>query len=320
MVNILSSYEHYKKKWENTKKIRGRAEVIKPIGQRRRTWETIEKRYMRCDGGTEQEVYACHLYQTDVVSYYPDGSIAFKAEQWSTPLSAEFMSMHSPFNCYKKHGKLWVQVYGKTAEDTKHYPVPREGELVLYPEVVGSQVVYAPKETITVKKSVVDRVKAKDARLKLKGFLDWAKTFNKLSDGWVHNDTREQFGTYKVEWWRATWDYGLPKDMMMGYWGRTEANAPTAYEFLQTCDDDGYMRMYLAMFDGNNCHDRKLAKVVQGTDEEGKPTNQQIKLLDLQYKWEYVQRKIYDIADKAVDVRKEIEVEAGSKAMTKVVG
>jgi hypothetical protein len=101
MVNILSSYEHYKAKWENTKKIRGRAEVIKPIGQRRRTWETIEKR----DG----DVYACHLYQTDVVKYYPDGSIAFKAEQWSTPLSAEFMSMHSPFNCYKKHSKLWVQ-------------------------------------------------------------------------------------------------------------------------------------------------------------------------------------------------------------------
>jgi hypothetical protein len=314
-MSALKAYEYYKKQWEQIKPIRGRAEVIKPIAQRRRTWETIEKRFI--DG---QDVYACHLYHTDVVKYYPDGSIGFTAEQWSTPLSAEFMSLHSPFNCYKKHSKLWVQVYGKTAEDTKHYPVPREGELVLYPEMVGSQVVYAPKETITIKKSVVDRVKAKDARLKLKGFLDWAKTFNKLSDGWVHNDTREQFGTYKVEWWRATWDYGLPKDAIHGYWGRTEANAKIAYEFLQTCDDDGYMRMYLAMFDGNNCHEQKVAKVVQGTDEEGKPTNQQIKLLDLQYKWEYVQRKIYDIADGAVDVRKEIEVAVGDKAMTKVVG
>jgi hypothetical protein len=45
-----------------------------------------------------------------------------------------------------------------------------------------------------------------------------------------------------------------------------------------------------------------------------------VELHDLQYKWEYVQRKIYEIADGAVDVRKEIEVEAGSKAMTKVVG
>ena len=311
-MSALSAYEYYKKKWEDTKPIRGRAEVVKPINQRRRTWETIEKRV--------DDVYACRLYHTDVVKYYPDGSIEFTAEQWSTPLSAEFMSMHSPFNCYKKHSKLWVQVYGKTAEDTKVYPVPREGGLRLYAEMVGSQVLYAPKETITIKKSVVDRVKAKDARLKLKGFLDWSKTFNKLSDGWIHNDTREQFGTYKTEWWRTTWDYGLPKDTIQGHWGRSETNAKVAYEFLQTCDDDGYMRMYLAMFDGSNCHDRKVAKVVQATDNEGNPTNQQIKLLDLQYKWEYVQRKIYDIADRAVDVRKEIEVEAGSKAMTKVVG
>jgi hypothetical protein len=311
-MNMLSSYEYYKKQWEQIKPIRGRTEVVKPISQRRRTWETIEK--------LSEDVYACRLYNTDVVKYYPDGSIGFTAEQWSTPLSAEFMSMHSPFGCYKKHSKLWVQVYGKTAEDTKHYPVPREGELRLYAEMVGGQVLYAPKETITIKKSVVDRTKAKDARLKLKGFLDWAKTFNKLSDGWIHNDTREQFGTYKVEWWRATWDYGLPKDTLQGHWGRSETNAKVAYEFLQTCDDDGYMRMYLAMFDGDNCHERKVAKVVQGQDEKGEPNNSQIKLYDLQYKWEYVQRKIYEIADRAVDVRKEIEVEAGSKAMTKVVG
>ena len=310
-MSALSSYEYYKKQWEQIKPIRGRAEVVKPINQRRRTWETIEK--------LSEDVYACRLYNTDVVKYYPDGSIAFTAEQWSTPLSAEFMSMHSPFHCYKKHSKLWVKVHGKTDEDTKHYPVPREGGLRLYPEMVGGEVLYAPKETITIKKSVVDRVKAKDARLKLKGFLDWSKTFNKLSDGWIHNDTREQFGTYKTAWWRATWDYGLPENTIQGNWNR-DVNAKIAYEFLQTCDDDGYMRMYLAMFEGDNCHDRKVAKVVQGQDEKGEPNNSQIKLLDLQYKWEYVQRKIYDIADRAVDVRKEIEVEAGSKAMTKVVG
>ena len=318
-MSALSSYEYYKKQWEQIKPIRGRTEVVKPIGQRRRTWETIEKRISVKTDGTQEDVYACHLYHTDVVKYYPDGSIAFTAEQWSTPLSAEFMSMHSPFHCYKKHSKLWVKVWGKEVGQEKHYPVPREGELRLYAEMVGGQVLYAPKETITIKKSVVDRVKAKDARLKLKGFLDWAKTFNKLSDGWIHNDTREQFGTCKTAWWRAAWDYGLPKDTIQGNWGR-DVNAKIAYQFLQTCDDDMYMRMYLAMFEGDNYHDRRVAKVVQGQDDKGEPNNSQIKLYDFQYKWEYVQRKIYDIADRAVDVRKEIEVEAGSKAMTKVVG
>ena len=69
MTNLLRSYEYYQKKWNDTKPIRGRAEVCKPLGQRRRTWETVEKRDI--DG---QEVYACHLYNTDVVMYYPHGS------------------------------------------------------------------------------------------------------------------------------------------------------------------------------------------------------------------------------------------------------
>lgn len=315
MTNPLSSYEYYKARWEQIKPIRGRAEVCKPIGQRRRTWETIEKRSI--DG---QDVYACHLYQTDVVKYYPDGSIGLVADTWSTPTTAEFMYQHSPFSCYKKHSKLWAQVHGKTEEDTKHYPIPKTGELRLYPEVDGGQVRYAPKETITIKKSVVDRVKAKEAREKLRGFLDWSKTFNKLSDGWIHNETREQFGTMQTKYWRAEWDYGLPKDVMNNYWSRCEVNPPVAYEYLQNCDDVGYMKVYLSMFDGASCHARKTAKVVQGVNDDGKPSGHTVTLQDVQYVWEYVQRKIYDIADKAVDIRKEIEVEAGSKPMTKVVG
>lgn len=313
MTNLLRSYEYYQKKWNDTKPIRGRAEVCKPLGQRRRTWETVEKRDI--DG---QEVYACHLYNTDVVMYYPDGSVGLRADTWSTPTTAEFMYTHSPFTCYKKHNKLWASVYDAEGK-AMQYPIPENGELRLYASEVGNQVVYAPKETITLKKSVVDRTKAKEARGKLKGFLDWAKTFNKLSDGWIRHDTREQFGTYELKWWRAEWDYGLPKDTMLGYWSRSEVNAPLAYEFLQSCDDDGYMKVYLAMFDGNNAHDRKTAKVVQATDDKGNPTNHSITLQDLQYKWEYVQRKIYEIADKAVDIRKEVEVAVGTKAMTKVV-
>lgn len=309
MTNPMASYEYYKQVWADTKPIRGRVEVTKPIGQRRRTWETIEKR--------EGDVYACHLYHTDVVNYYPDGSVGLCCGSWATPTTAEFMGLHSPFNVYKRHSKLWVTVYGTDAP--KVYPVPEKGELRLYANVVGSQVVYEPKETITIKKSVVDRVKAKEAREKLRGFLDWAKTFNKLSDGWIAHETREQFGTYKLEWWRASWDYGLPKDMLQGYWSRSEVNAPKAYEYLQSCDDVGYMKVYLAMFDGNNHNALKIFKIEQGKDDQGRPSNHHIQLCDYRYLWAYVQRKIYDIADKAVDIRKEVEVPVGSKALTRVV-
>ena len=309
MTNPMSSYEYYSKKWADTKPIRGRVEVTKPIGQRRRHWETIEQR----DG----DVYACHLYQTDVVNYYPDGSVGLRAETWSTPITAEFMSMHSPFRVYKKHGKLWVTVYGTDA--AKVYPIPERGELRLYANVIGSQVVYEPKETITIKKSVVDRAKAKEAREKLRGFLDWAKTFNKLSDGWVAHETREQFGTYKLEWWRAKWDYGLPEGLFYQNYNGYHAKNEELYKYLQTCDDVGYMKVYLAMFDGSNHNDLKLVRIEQGRDDQGRPSNHHIQLCDYRYLWAYVQRKIYDIVDKAVDIRKEVEVPVGSKALTRVV-
>jgi hypothetical protein len=314
----MASYEYYEKLWADTKPIRGRVEVTKPIGQRRRTWETIEKR--------EGDVYACHLYHTDVVNYYPDGSVGLRAEIWSTPTTAEFMTINSPFYVYKKHSKLWVRTY-KEDGGALVYPVPEKGELRLYANVIGSQVVYEPKETIIIKKSVVDRVKAKDARMKIKGFLDWAKTFNKLSDGWVAHETREQFGTYKLEWWRANWDYGLPEGLFYrlpeglfyqnynGYHAKNEE----LYKYLQTCDDVGYMKVYLAMFDGTNHNALKIFKIEQGRDDQGRPSNHHIQLCDYRYLWAYVQRKIYDIADKAVDIRKEVEVPVGSKALTWVV-
>lgn len=309
MTNPMASYEYYSKKWADTKPIRGRVEVTKPIGQRRRHWETIEKR----DG----DVYACHLYHTDVVNYYPDGSVGLCCGSWATPTTAEFMSLHSPFNVYKRHSKLWVTVYGTDAP--KVYPIPEKGELRLYANVIGSQVVYEPKETITIKKSVVDRTKAKEVRGRLKGFLDWAKTFNKLSDGWIAHETREQFGTYKLEWWRCKWSYGLPEGLFYQNYNGFHAKHEELYAFLQHCDDEGYMKVYLSMFDGVNHNASKVVRVEQGKDDQGRPSAQQVSLCDYRYTWEHVQRKIYEIADNSVDIRKEVEVPVGSKALTRVV-
>lgn len=313
-MGTRSSYEHYKKQWEEIKPIRGRAEVVKPLGDRRRTWETVEHRVIN-----GEDVYACHLYNTDCVMYYPDGSIGFRSETWSTPTTADFISIHSPFYCNKQHGNLWVNVHYE--DGTKVYPIPKEGELRLYAEESGGGVVYAPRETITIKRQAVDRIKAKEAREKLRGFLDWAKTFNKLSDGWIHNETREQFGKVKIDYWRAEWDYDLPdKFYYRGNYGGNMINFEVAYPFLQTCDDVGYMKAYLAIFQSrSDAQDVKVARVLSGKDTNGNPTNHMVELCDLKFGWERVKRKIYEIADKASDIHKEVEVPVGSKAVTKVL-
>ena len=125
MNDRLHAYKYYKSLYESVKPIRGRTEECKPIGQRRRDWETIEH---RVDNG--QDVYSARLYNTDVVQYYPDGSIKLLPDSWFTPLTADYMHTHSPFYCYKKYNKLWVRLQGNSED--KHFPIPSDG-LMLKP-------------------------------------------------------------------------------------------------------------------------------------------------------------------------------------------
>jgi hypothetical protein len=309
-------YEHLKAKWENTKKIRGRAEDIRPIGKRYRTWETIEKRMVTVDDAY-QEVYACHLYETDVVMYYPDGSIGLRINTWATPTTADFMSCYSPFYICKKYNKLWVYPKGHSVDEA--YPIPENGELKL---IMGEDGHYKPEKPIVIEKVVIDRTKAKDAREKIKPFIEWAKSFNKLTDGWVMHETREQFATYtqrlEHSWATLKVDYGLPDGVVQYRWTGSidRVNPKQAYEYLQTCGDDGWMRVYLALTDEpDRAEESRLAKQVNLGDVGN---NRVKKLYDVKFKWETLQSTIYTMVHNATDTTKKIEVEAG-KPMTKVV-
>jgi hypothetical protein len=310
-------YEFYKKKWEDTKPIRGRAVDTRPIDKYRRyrTWETIEKRMVAVDGAW-QEVYACHLYDTDVVSYYPDGSIGLRIDTWATPTTAEFMSTHSPFYICKRYNKIWVYPKGHGVDEA--YPLPEDGELRF---VMGEDGHYKPEKPIKIEKVVVDRTKAKDAREKIKPFIDWAKSFNKLTDGWVMLETREQFAKYSQEeshsWATLKVNYGLPEGLVNYSWAGSVSgiDAKKTYEYLQTCDDEGWMRVYLAMTaNAERAEETRLARVMK----LGQDTNREMKLYDVKFKWETLQSQIYTMVHNATDTTKKIEVEAG-KPMTKVV-
>lgn len=312
-------YEFFKEKWEKTKPIRGRSVDVRPIDnyRRYRDWETIEKRFVRCDGGVEQEVYACHLYQTDVVLYYPDGSIGLRIDSWATPTTADFMTCHSPFYICKRYNKIWVYPNGHSVDEA--YPIPEEGELRL---VVGADGSYKPDRPIKIEKVVVDRTKAKDAREKIKPFIEWAKSFNKLTDGWIMQDTREQFTKYEQKtehnWSTLKVNYGLPEGLVTYRWtGNVEGiHAQKAYEYLQTCDDEGWMRVYLALTDDKDrAEDSRLTKQIKIGDEKN---NREMKLYDIKYRWETLQSQIYTMVHNAVDTTKKIEVDVG-KPMTKVV-
>jgi hypothetical protein len=180
---------------------------------------------------------------------------------------------------------------------------------------------YKPEKPIVIEKVVVDRTKAKDAREKIKPFIDWAKSFNKLTDGWVMLETREQFAKYSQEeshsWATLKVNYGLPEGLVNYSWAGSVSgiDAKKTYEYLQTCDDEGWMRVYLAMTaNAERAEETRLARVMK----LGQDTNREMKLYDVKFKWETLQSQIYTMVHNATDTTKKIEVEAG-KPMTKVV-
>lgn len=310
----IRSYEYYKAKYEKTKPIRGRSKDVRPLdnSRRYRDWERIAK--VDVNG---KEVYACQLYDTDVVRYYPDGSIGLMIDTWATPSTADFMHCHSPFYACKKYNQIWVYPKGVNVDEC--YPIPKETEVKLIPDAEGN---YKPEKPIMLTQKVIDRKKAKDARDRIKPFIDWARSFNKLTDGWVMQETREQFAPLGVTdpngWARISYAYKLPEDIARRSWyGRvTEFNAPQAYAFLQNCDDDGYMQMYLAMTDDyDKAVGKRMVKQIDRGDGNG---SSKIDLYDTQFKWETIQRTIYGIVNTGADVHKTIEVEA-TKPITGVV-
>jgi hypothetical protein len=169
-----------------------------------------------------------------------------------------------------------------------------------------------------LEQKVIDRKKSKDARDRIKPFIDWARSFNKLTDGWIMQDTREQFTKISMDdehgWAKVRYAYKLPDGLLqMSWWGGVSGiNADKAYEFLQTCDDEGYMHIYLAMCsDKDKAIESRVAKVVS-------MDKRNVELHDLQFKREFVQRVIYKMVKDAGDVHKTIKVEA-TKPITGVV-
>jgi hypothetical protein len=191
------SYEFYKAKWDNTKPIRGRAEDVRPIGNRKRTHELVTQKKLL----SGEVSYCAVMHGTEVVEYHNNGDITLRTGGWATPLTAEYMYTHSPFGAWKQAGKIWVKVPhagsvhpdSKLFVDKEHKFIPIDRELTL--RYVGDECYeVVGKKTIT--KEVVDRAKAKEARQCVQPFLTWAKAFLKMSDGWIMHETRRELLTF----------------------------------------------------------------------------------------------------------------------------
>ena len=274
------SYNHYKSLYESVKPIRGRSTEVRPIGKRRRDWETI-----RMAG----DVVECVLYQTPVVRYFPDGSIGLQCGGWATPSTAEFMHEHSPFYSRKKSNRIWVS----HSRESTAYPLPSCGEVKF---ILTADNKWAPHEPISITKKVIDRNKAKEARAPYKPFLNFVETFLKVSDGWLSDATQAAVG--KVS---ETMYYGDVYDFGLGTVRHPESEK--LLKMIAQSGEEDYLRAMCALLQCVNPTERSVARTVPL--KSGGVKN----MWNLRYDHKLVRAKLYRIIEKCEDVYNEVEME-----------
>ena len=284
----LNSYNHYKNLFNSVKPIRGRANDVRPIGKRRRDWETI-----RMNG----DVVECVLYDTPVVRYYPDGKIGLNCAGWITPSTADFMHTHSPLLVRKQNNAIRVSA---DRYDKKIYPLPERGETVF---VLTPDNKYAPEQPIVITKQVIDRAKAKDARAPFMPFIKFVDTFLKMSDGWVMDETMAEVGTLsEVSFYRAVYDFGVPAIGHRGY------NGDKFLSSLEIADEADYLKYMCALLQDSDTIERVLVREENIKFFMNVEYGIHVRFYNYRYKPDSVRAKIYRMITKNCDVTKAEEV------------
>lgn len=231
------TYDRMRSTYERIKPIRGRDPDTRPIGQRRRTWETI--REVVQDDGTKS--YAVRLYNTDVVEYFHNGDIVLRTGGWDTPSTAAFMNEHSPFSIAKVANRVWARSNGKS------YPVGKELRFVRKGDV------YEPAQEVIIRQQVLDKSKTKTAREEVKPFVDWCVSFLRLSDGWLMHETcKEILGVTSTE-------YGPPM------YANFETRETYVLKWMQSKSEEDWGKALcsLILFHTSSFEERNVAEVVE---------------------------------------------------------
>lgn len=295
-------YQYYENLWNIIKPIRGRSEDVRPIGKRTRDHEAVVR--IERDGVVS---YGAKLYDTVCVEYFPDDTMIIRCGGWSTPSTAEFISDHG-FYCWKQYGKLWVRL----REGEQVVPVTSDG--VKFVIVHGK---WQLAEPLVIKKAVVDKAKAKDAREPLMPFINFVKTFLTLSEGWVMHETCKQalgwVGDSADQYRYATKDTYITERELFDKLMR-EPNDET-YLFALCCFAQvGSVKLT------HDSGDRRLAEefeydVTFNPQHTWKTTN---KFYDVRIHFGRLKQRIYKWVHDYSNVHKTVEVTPTNKAMQNV--
>ena len=282
-IRAVNAYGYMQERFESITPIRGRAVEVRPIHKRSRDWETIVKRSV-IDGEATYTAYAARLYQTDVVTYHVDGTVAIKCEQWSTPTTAEFICRWAPgMLCFKRYNRLGVMLKGGA-----YYLVPVTGSLLLR-MVEGVWEVINPQPMV---QKVVDRKAIKARRAALVSFKNFCRSWLTMADGWIQSETMRAYGEIENTYSRRAYVFTLSTGEVFNMFKNHHADKlllklavdvmEERRDLVSVTNEDDNMRLFLAMLQWCNSVANKLVGDVESVpDSDGR--TRMIRIYDMQY-------------------------------------
>lgn len=173
----LHTYADALERFKNTKPIRGRTDISRPmypLGHRSK----VDSFWMRhCQLTQDVE---CFLYQTPVVTFKANGEVHIKSDGWESVSTANFIGeVLGGMGAYIYDRSLCVHIWNENGAE--QYRVPSEGALVLRKEGRWQYVSGAPNNVI----HSMNRKAVNAARKTYNDFKQYAIAMLKLRDGAV---------------------------------------------------------------------------------------------------------------------------------------
>ena len=302
----VGSYYEAKELYESIKPIRGRATDVRPMGVRRKSEAHIKK--VEVEGG--QPNYVAMLYNTPVLTYYPNGDIRVRTDGYNTQTSSQFLNLVLPGDIYTSYGRNTMVIWQRKKTDASkmdEYKIPNntDGLMIRLPWDNGTQrlfVLNAQKEYVYV----VNRKAMNEKREKYKTFYGYLKSICKMMDRVEYDFANDQdlatyvglFGAEKnsegrsrpvnPHWMRDSRDLNreeLAKEVLPLLEG--EPDGGVMYEVAQRII--GYSSGVIMEWD----HTRYMPRKVAFLPNEAKATNFFNDLLKWQYSEEvFVQKEV----------------------------
>lgn len=230
----VNAYDTMRNLYHSVKPIRG-SDNLRPIANRRHQDERIAQGVLADGSATYSALFRNH----EAVTYYPDGTIALRGGG-ACGEKVDFLNAHSPFRFVYQYQHMWCLL------NSLYIPVIGEG-LLMTPNGEGR---YSTPQGV-IHQRVIDRAKIKIHRERYKPFLNWARVFLEMADGWLCVGTGKELSDhYKNDprWFRGTNN--------LGYCG---SNGKTFLKYGDMSDTELYPHLLFSLFDGFYGHERRVS-------------------------------------------------------------